>query len=214
MRGWMLRALWPIAGILVQLLLADTAAACVAVVDDKGRRSTPVVDPSGLMFIGKLVGVRPPDIGEIDQLRARWDSTPSRRAASDQKVIESFSRSNRIAEFAVQQDHGTAEQSNRIVWFENNGVCRGPFNEGLPLDIGQTAVVFVTVVEGVPTGWIPNLVSVERIGSKQPLDIMRQLTEQSDRCPEPNPPYRYTLETTYLRAPESGFGRGCVAEMR
>lgn len=210
----MLRALWPISGLLAQILMAEPAGACVAVVDEQGRFFTPVIDSAGPMFIGRLVGLRAPDIREIDQLRARWDFTPSRRAVSDQKVIENFSRSSRIAEFEVQQDHGTAELSTRTIWFEDNGVCPGPFNEGLPLDIGQTAVVFLKIVDGVPMGWIPNMVSVERMGSQQPVDIMKQLIGQSDKCPEPRwPEGRYTIETIYLRSPESGFGRGCVAEM-
>jgi len=209
----MLRALLLISGVLAQALMAETAGACVPVVDDQGRIYVPIVDAGGSMFVGTLVGVRAPDFREIDQLRARWDFNPARRAESDEKVIERFSRFTWIAEFAVQQDSDTAERPTRTIWFEDTGNCPGPFNEGLPLDIGQTVVVFSRTVEGVPMGWIPDVVSVEMTGSQQAINALKRLIEQSDRCPERlQLSRRYSVVTTYLRAPESGFGRGCVAE--
>lgn len=197
------------------MLLTETAGACVAVVDEQGRYPTPIVDPGGSVFIGKLVGVRAADLREIKQLRARWNSSAARQAMSDQELLELIAQSTRIAEFAEQPAAEVAEPSMRSIWFENTHVCPGPFNEGMPLEVGQTAVVFTRVVDGVPLGWIPNMVSVERLEREEPLLVMNQLFERSEHCHESfSGDEHYTVPTTFLRAPASGFGRGCLAEMR
>lgn len=214
MGSWMSRRLLLIAGILVQVLLAEPAGACVAVYDEQGRLSTPVVDPGGSMFVGRLVGLRVPDRREIQQLRAMWDNSPARRAVSDEYVIEAFSSGTRLAEFEIQKENRTAETSTRTLWFATSDNCQGPFNEGLPLEVGQIAVVFSKMVDGVPTGWIPNMISVEQTGAQDLLATMKRLFDQSDRCPQSSQPSaQHNVPTIYLRAPKSGFGRGCVAEL-
>lgn len=183
------------------------------VVDGQGRQHTPVVEPEQV-FVGKLTSVRAPDRREIDQLRARFDHSPARRAEPDADLIQRFSRFTRVAEFEIQT--GDTESPTRVaVWFESNGVCPGPFNEGLPLEVGQTAVVFAETVDGWATGWIPNLVSVQKLGQPELIDTMEQLFLQFDPCPGSEQLSEiYNLPSTFLISPPSRFGRGCVVETR
>lgn len=205
-----LRASLVWAGLAVLCLWPQAAVACIPVVDGRGRQHTPVVEPEQV-FVGKLTSVRAPDRREIAQLRARWDHSPARRAEPDADLIQRFNRFTRVAEFEIQT--GDTRSPTRVsVWFESNGVCSGPFNEGLPLEVGQTAVVFSEVIDGWMTGWIPNSVSVEKLRQPQLVETMEHLFRQLDHCPQGAQEERYSLPVTFLRAPKSGFGRGCMVE--
>ncbi len=201
-----------LAGLLLHVLWPQVGAACTAVVDERGRPHTPVGEPEQV-FVGKLTSVRMPDGRDIEHLRARWDHSPARRAEPDADLIQRFSRFTRVAEFEIQTGD-TRLPTNISLWFESNGVCSGPFNEGLPLEVGQTAVVFSDVVDGWSTGWIPNSVSVQKLGQPEFVETMEHLFQQFDYCPQGAQVERYSLPVTFLRAPKSGFGRGCLVDAR
>lgn len=197
-----------LAGLLLQVMSPQVAAACGRLVDEQGHDFFPVVEPQQF-FVGTLTSVRTPDARDIEQLRARWKS---RRPESDAEVIGRFLDSTRIAEFEVEPGD-RSRAATVALWFEGNGNCPGPYNEGLPLEVGQRAVVFSDVVDGWLTGWIPNSVNVQKLGQPQLVETMEHLFQQFDQCPE-GAHESYGFAVTFLRAPRSGFGRGCLVEAR
>ena len=62
------------------------------------------------------------------------------------------------------------------------------------------------------TGWIPDLASVRKLDQPELSDTMEQLFRQFDRCHQGAQEEHYSLADMFLRAPKSGFGRGCLVE--
>lgn len=212
----------PLLASIVTLFLSATsvATACVGVVDEQGREFTWLAESPTEAFVGDLRNIRLPEMGDMPEVREqRFDRSDNRRAMSDAMVLEYFSRYLRVATFDVRhwiRGNGPDEIE---IWFEANGVCPGPFNDGLPLVEGQFGIVFLKPVDTFPTGWIPNLASVELLDDPSALDVAHQMFAQFETCPAPSGPTRdYTIPTLQLKAPAhgatvGGFGRGCVLQL-
>lgn len=196
---------------LIGILLSPTAEACSVWIDHNrpAKGWTAEIDSAEAIFSGKLVSLRSPDRREMKELRARWsDSSPVRRNASDDKVVEAYADTLRIADFAVEHvARGDASDAVSI-WFESSpSLCHGPYNDGLPVEIGQTVVVFATRTSDGLMGWIPDIGAVDQFGDPDLIKTIEVLYAEFEPCNSPLSGGRWI----YIRTPKSGFGRGCLA---
>lgn len=160
-------------------VLASPASACIAAIElDRSETGwQPEIERADAIFSGT--------IRSIEDIRNERNTSLLERlncAMPWNRCIYPEPDSLKVAEIDVGHVHlGDIRSKVSVRFTEGLSYCAmGPYREGLPIAVGQTAVFFVNVTPDVLVGWVPTMGAIEELEDPKlqsaAIEMFRQFT--------------------------------------